>query len=106
ANGAWWLDHGPGFVKSYVAWREKTGWDIWTAETGEFGVELELNFMLSEDGPQVKGFIDRVFQLPSGDLVLLDIKTSARKPDEPIQLGVYACGMQAVYGVRPEYGSY
>ena len=98
----WWQDKGHEMVDRYVEWRKETRWDIWEPEPGVPAIELEINFSLPGDIP-VKTFIDRLFVTKVGELVLLDIKTG-RTPETPEQLGLYACAVDALYGVRPAWG--
>jgi putative RecB family exonuclease len=109
-----WMDLGPEFIRNYIAWRKQSGWALWEAvvdfdkETGAFqsepAIELELDFEVGDWA--VRGFIDRVFTLPSNKLVVVDLKSGSRMPDNDLQLGTYAVGMEQQYGVRPEFGAY
>ncbi|HET6917270.1 MAG TPA: PD-(D/E)XK nuclease family protein [Acidimicrobiales bacterium] len=104
-TASWWLEEGPRMVHRWLDWRKATGWTLWTTPAGTPAIEVELNFTLN--GPDgeipVKGFIDSVWRLPSGQLIPLDVK-SGRKPDEPIQLGLYKVGMQKVFGEDVAWG--
>jgi RecB family exonuclease len=56
----------------------------------------------------VKGYLDRVMETPTGDLVVLDIKTGANEPKSNNQLGQYADMVAKLLGeeYRPKYGTY
>lgn len=102
---AWWLANGPGMVQSYIDWREQTGWQILDLPDHDLvGVELPVNVDIG-DMP-VKGYIDRVFVTDAGEVVILDIKTGARKPDSALQLGFYRAAMQLQYGVTADIGGF
>jgi RecB family exonuclease len=101
----WWLDHGPAMVQAWIDWREREGWAIWETPTGLPAIELELNVVLPGDIP-VKMFIDRVMVTKAGQLVVVDLKTGARMPETPDQLGLYAVGIELTFGAayRPAWG--
>ncbi len=111
-----WMDLGPQFVRNYIEWRKLTQFKIWDEavvgfdqDTGEVettsGVELSLEFEIG--GWMCRGSIDRVFYVPnSTDLIVVDIKTGSRMPDNDLQLGMYAVGMEVQYGERPKYGAF
>lgn len=100
----WWENEGPTLVDNYVAWRKATRWPLWETPQGQPGIELEFNVILPGDIP-VKGFIDRVFVLPSGELGIVDLKTG-RLPETAEQLGLYAVFMELTFGAtyRPQWG--
>lgn len=104
-DGAWWLDNGPKMVDAYADWRDRTGWDVWTTPKGDPAIELEGIITLPL-GVRVKGFVDRVFQLDDGSLVVCDIKSGAKTPDSTAQLGIYATLVEYLYGVRPRWGTF
>lgn len=111
-----WMELGPKFVRDYIAWRERTQWTLWSPyecdsqegngyEPDNLAIELMLDFEVGNW--RLKGAIDRVFIYPpTGELVVADIKTGSRMPDNDLQLGTYAVGMELQYGVRPRYGMY
>lgn len=104
---SWWLAHGPKMVADYISWRERmldAGWHIWQAPGGLPAIELEL--MATFGDIPVKMALDRVFVSPDGELVVVDLKAGSRTPDSDLQLNFYACGMEQVMGIRPQYGSY
>lgn len=103
-NIAWWQDNGPAMVAKWVAWRAENHWDFWEPVPGEPAIELEVNVVFPND-INVKMLADRVFVMPSGELAVVDIKTG-RLPESPMQLGLYAAGIQLAYGdaYRPKWG--
>ena len=97
----WWLKEGPVMVQRWLDWRDKNGWTIWDVN-GE--PAIELSFLITLPGDiVVKGFIDRLFVTPVGELVVVDLK-SGRSPETPEQLGLYATAIEMLYGVRPTWG--
>lgn len=101
-NAEWWREEGPRMVQRWIDWRQSTGWSLWETPTGEPGVEVGLNFTLPGDIP-IKGYIDSVWVLPGGGIAPLDVK-SGRIPEFPEQLGLYAVGMEILFGIRPQWG--
>jgi RecB family exonuclease len=106
-DDAWWQANGPEMVEAYIKWRNEgseADWKIWEPIDGEPAIELGITAPIG--GVTVKGFIDRVFVTPSGELVIVDLKTGSRNPDSDLQLGFYACLMEVAFGIRPKWGAY
>ena len=106
---AWWMANGPGMVQTYIDWREQTRWQILDIPGSDgqpdlIGVELPVDVELG--GMPLKGYIDRVFATAAGEVVILDIKTGARKPDSALQLGFYRAGLELQYGITADLGGY
>lgn len=103
-NLQWWQDNGHTLVDNWLAWRRKTRWDIWETPDGHRAIELELNVNLDVVG-LVKMFIDRIFVTPTGEIVVVDIKTG-RTPETAEQLGLYSTGVELTWGpaYRPTWG--
>lgn len=115
-DGNYWRDKGPGMVSNWLTWRGNTGWEIanfpveltpWKANE-EPGIELALDVTMDIAGKerQVRGAPDRVFELPSGDLVVVDIKTGSNLPATVMQQGLYASLLEREFSVRPRYGTF
>jgi len=100
----WWFTNGFEMFKSYQQWRARSDWKVWTTPTNEPAIELYMN--VQHNDFSIKMTLDRVMELPNGDLVVLDVKTGSRTPSTFLQLGFYAVGVELIYGVRPKYGSY
>ena len=49
----------------------------------------------------VKMALDRIMQLPDGELVVLDLKTGSRTPSTTLQLGFYSVGIEPYFGLTP-----
>jgi hypothetical protein len=102
-DSAWWYKNGLSFLEAWVEWRNKYNWKIITLGN-EPAIELEIipNF----NGVPVKMTIDRIMQLPTGEIVVVDLKTGSRTPESDLQLGFYASGIEKIYGIRPSHGAY
>jgi putative RecB family exonuclease len=103
-NYEWWRREGPVMVQAWVDWRARCGWELWWPSADVPGIELALHVTMG--GVPVKMFIDRVFVTPGGQLKVLDIKSGSSEPDSYNQLGLYACGLELTFGVRPQLGGY
>lgn len=103
----WFSVLGPQLVKAYIAWRQRTAWEIWITPDGEPAIELDIGGTFpGMDGVTFKGFIDRVFYDRTLDqLHVVDLKTGTRKPENGLQMGVYAAGVTNRYGVPVPFGS-
>lgn len=109
----WWTEEGVRQVQGYIDWRKQSesefGWQLATFDdpiTGEERPAIELELSVVFGGIQVKMFIDRVFAMPTGQLVVVDLKTGSRDPETQMQNGVYASGLERAYGFRPQLGAY
>ena len=112
-DDAWWNFHGIKMLEDYARWRDDSKWEIYTVNDSPF---IEWGFMLTLDNPmpeegsspvvQVKGFIDRVFVTPDGEVVVVDLKTGSREPASTTQLGIYAAALRQSGGVNPVLGGY
>ena len=103
-DSRWWLDKGPDMVKNWYLWRKNNPMTIWTPEGADPAVELGIE--LPVNNYTLRMFIDRVFVTPTGEMVVLDLKSGSRTPASDLQLGIYAAGIEKVFGVRPRYGAY
>lgn len=103
-DAAWWNEMGPQWVDNYIAWRKNNPtWKIWVTPQGAKAIELELNPIIA--GVPVKMVIDRVFEV-NGELVIVDLKTSARRPTSDLQLGFYKVGIETMLGAKVNLGNY
>jgi len=100
----WWNTTGSQWVDNYILWRKSNpSWKIWTTPQGARAIELELNPVIA--GVPVKMVIDRVFEV-NGELIIVDLKTSARRPTSDLQLGFYKVGIEQMLGVQVNQGNY
>lgn len=74
----WWLANGPLLLKRYIAWRLASGWHVWYDEA-RVGIELPFEVMLPGMTVPDKGYIDRIFSMPDGRIILVDLKTWFRE---------------------------
>lgn len=102
----WWHEQAPLMVERYDAWwkrRVDAGWEVaYFNDTP--GIECDLKVVFDFGG--FRGAPDRVWRLPSGELVIGDLKTSTQPPKEPLQLGTYANALEMLGFQRPSYGTY
>jgi hypothetical protein len=103
-DAVWWMNQGSIWVDNYILWRKNNpDWKIWRTPQGAKAVEIELNPVIA-DVP-VKMVIDRVFEV-NGQLVIVDLKTSARRPVSDLQLGFYKVGLEMQFGIEVNLGNY
>jgi hypothetical protein len=103
-DAVWWMNQGSMWVDNYIMWRKNNpDWKIWRTPEGVKAVEIELNPVIA-DVP-VKMVIDRVFEV-NGQLVIIDLKTSARRPVSDLQLGFYKVGLEMQFGIEVNLGNY
>lgn len=74
----WWLTNGPLMLKRYIDWRVASGWKVWSDET-RLGVELAFEILLPGMTVPDVGYIDRVFIMPDGRIIVIDLKTWFRE---------------------------
>jgi putative RecB family exonuclease len=100
-----WNQMGPEFVRSYIAWRKRSPWEIWTTPDGQPAIELDVSGRLPGCPVEIKGFVDRVFHDPVFDrLVVLDLKTGKRPPKTADQFGTYRALLEVKYGIKCDLG--
>lgn len=103
---AWWREQGHVMVDNWVKWRlDNPAFVSWETPDAEPAIELELRFTLPGDIP-VLAFVDNLFvNTNTGEIVVIDKKTG-RAHETPEQLGLYATGIELVYGkqYRPTWG--
>jgi putative RecB family exonuclease len=100
-----WRRQGLQFVQSYIDWRERSPWEIWTTPEGEPAIELDISGMLPGCPVEIKAYLDRVFKDPVfGKLWILDLKSGKRPPKSPAQFETYAALLRKKYGVQVDMG--
>jgi len=92
----WYSVLGPSLVESYLAWRKRSSWEIWTTPDGEPAIEMDVGGSLpGMGGVEFKGYLDRIFYNPQLDqLHVVDLKTGTRKPENGVQLGIYSAAVE------------
>ena len=103
-DASWWLEAGPKMVDFWTQFRNDSGFTMWQTPDGQPAIETELNQEVG--GVPIKAFLDRLMVAPTGELVIVDIKTSSKEPVSLTQLGIYAILVEKTFGVRPSLGSY
>jgi hypothetical protein len=103
-DGNWWNTQGSIWVDNYILWRKNNPtWKIWTTPQGARAIELQLNPVIA--GVTIKMVIDRIFEV-DGKLVIVDLKTSAKRPTSDLQLGFYKVGLEQTLGIEINTGNY
>jgi len=103
-DGNWWNTQGSVWVDNYILWRKNNpSWKIWTTPQGARAIELQLNPVIA--GVTIKMIIDRIFEV-DGKLVIVDLKTSAKRPTSDLQLGFYKVGLEQTLGIEINTGNY
>jgi hypothetical protein len=100
----YWEESAPTMVSNWLTWRARVGWKIANYNTGP-GIELDLDFHLTSEIKTV-GAPDRVFVLPNGEHVVVDVKTGSSTPKTLMQQGLYATGLEISGYRRPKYGTF
>lgn len=105
----WWLQFLPGMLTGYENWSKNNPWKIFMHHDEQTGVAhpaLELNFEFEDArGDIVRGFIDQVRESPTGQLMVVDLKTGM-EPYSVDQLGLYRVGLWRSFDVIADYGSF
>jgi putative RecB family exonuclease len=100
-----WRSQGLTFVQSYIDWRKRSPYEIWTTPDGQPAIELDVSGMLPGCPVEIKGFVDRIFHDPVFDQLLdVDLKSGKRPPKNGQQFGTYGALMQVKYGVETKLG--
>lgn len=103
-DGNWWNTQGSIWVDNYILWRKNNPtWKIWTTPQGARAIELQFNPVIA--GVTIKMVIDRIFEV-DGKLVIVDLKTSVRRPTSDLQLGFYKVGLEQTLGIEINTGNY
>src|SRR5207249_4668543 len=108
AEARWRPEEFPSFAVSEAFRRlvTRTMLPNWFEEyAGKPSLEHEKRFEFEMDGAIVTGFIDRIGEITSGGYRITDYKTGkvekAGKPEENLQLGVYALAVDEVDELEP-----
>lgn len=100
-----WRQQGLAFVQSWIDWRKRSPWEIWTTPEGEPAIELDVSGFLPGCPVEIKGFVDRVFYDSVFDrLVDVDLKTGKRPPKNADQFATYTALMEVKYDVHVPLG--
>ncbi|WP_413114789.1 PD-(D/E)XK nuclease family protein [Streptomyces sp. CY1] len=100
-----WNQLGPQFIRSYIDWRQRSPWQIWTTPDGQPAIELDVSGYLPGCPVEIKAYTDRLFWDPVFEhLEVVDLKTGKRPPKTADQFGTYAALIEAKYGVTVHSG--
>ncbi len=104
---AWWEVNGAAIAQSFITWYESRD-DVRVWVTPDSVPAIELGFTAQFGTVPVRMYIDLILEMGAANpaLVIVDLKSGSRKPDNPRQLAVYASGVEQKYGIRPRYGAY
>lgn len=98
-----WAEDGLRQLQAYVDWTQQTDWTLASFD-GAPAIELAVSCEFGD--VKVRGFIDSVWALPTGEMVVVDYKTGSRTPDSLLQLGLYAASLEVMGFPRPSLGSF
>jgi putative RecB family exonuclease len=94
-----WRAMGLTHVQSYIDWRQRVPWEIWTTPEGEPAIELDISGRLPGCPVEIKAYLDRIFWDPVfKKLWIVDLKTGKRPPSSSTQFGVYAALVKQKFG--------
>lgn len=101
-----WRKQGLGFVQSYIDWRDRSPWKIWTTPDGEPAIELDISGKLPGCDVEIKAFLDRVFWDPVFKKHhIVDLKTGKKPPKNADQFGTYRALLKVKYGIDADSGA-
>lgn len=101
-----WRRAGLSFVQSYIDWRERSPWEIWTTPDGEPAIELDISGRLPGCPVEIKAYLDRIMYDPVFKKHwIVDLKTSKKPPQSAAQFEVYAALVKVKYGLRVSDGA-
>lgn len=101
-SAKFWAEEGLRQVQSYADWLANSEWQI-ASFNGQPLVEFSLAGTFA-DIP-VKGYVDAVFDSPSGWIVV-DYKSGSRDPAGPQQLALYSVMLERLGMPRAEWGTF
>lgn len=103
-NYEWWLRQGPIMVRN---WRRfLAGPNYQVALIGDLPA-IELAFECELGGVKTVGYVDRILEhIPTGELVIVDLKSGSRDPVSEDQLGLYRVALEKTYDIKAKWGTY
>jgi CRISPR/Cas system-associated exonuclease Cas4 (RecB family) len=103
---SYYLSEGPLWVQSYVDFRRKN-YDYQILKINDRPA-IEISFQVKIPGhpAELRGFIDRVFVNPAGEILICDLKTGSSPQISSLQLATYAYGLSKQYGIEATKGVY
>ncbi len=102
-----WIKSGRAHLDAWHSFMLETDWTIASFD-GQPLVEVDLTceYGWGDEKFVVKGAADVVMEQPRGDLVLLDVKTGSKMPNNFLQLGLYSCSMERLGMPKPPLGGF
>lgn len=101
-----WMELGPELVMAWIRWRRESPYTIWHTPKGEPAIEINLSTTFPGCEREVKAYADRIMYHPVLDqLTIIDLKTGSRRPNSPLQFGVYAAGLEHLHSVKAPVGA-
>jgi CRISPR/Cas system-associated exonuclease Cas4 (RecB family) len=91
-------------VADYISYSENAPERVWEYMPEEAAVELPFTLHLGD--VEIIGYIDLLNIWPDGQVTVRDAKTGSKRPDSAFQLGLYALGVEEVFGFKPAYGDF
>ena len=99
----WWLHHGPTFVQNWVDWKAEADLELLTMPDGMPAIEVSVECEIA--GRKSRGYIDRAYVLPTGEVIVVDLKTG-KKPSTYLQLGTYRHAFRLAHGIDVSLGAF
>lgn len=105
-DAAFWIEQGFEQTEKYIEWLAANDWVIATLPDGRPGIEWDGEIEL--EGQVVRFIIDAVYLTGAGELVVVDYKSGSHAPSGVEQLGLYATGLEVIFGRewRPKWGAF
>lgn len=93
-------------VKGYVGYSlANSEWRILQLADGDYAIEYPFDMTLGE--VRIIGSIDQIVEhVPTGRLMVRDLKTGSKLPSTPLQLGVYDLAIEQDWGFRTGWGDF
>jgi len=102
----YYLAEGPRWLEAYVKFRRKNYTYQVLKIDDRPAVELDFQIPIPGSPAHLRGFIDRVFVTPEGEVLICDLKTGEREQTSSLQLATYAYGLYHQHGVLATQGVY
>ncbi len=103
---SYYLSEGPLWVEAYVNFRRKNHQYQVLKINDKPAIELDFQVSIPHTPAELRGFIDRVFVSPDGEILICDLKTGTSPQVSSLQLATYAYGLHHAYGVTATKGVY
>lgn len=83
-------------VREHIEWAlaHSEEWRVMRDSRFPNGLGIEIPISIDLGALTLNGFIDQVIEYRTGEVRVRDLKTGSKKPDSPVQLGVYAMSLR------------